>query len=205
MDSPHLVSLFSRCLPLLSFHIITMYSPRGWLKGFPRGGEQRGENGGRWQQRRVVLITPCVWTRKGGVEDLFQLINESPRLSLSLSASLSQTLPLEIICLGLTEPGLGTMTEIQLCSVKQSSTSNLCDQQSDLTHRLPVQSGWLCAAPFHHKIYHWIAGIDFQINCSVSSWNWKKWRKRWGLFYCEMNLRTLRSVPFLYLPSSWCV
>lgn len=70
--------------PPLSFHIITMYSPRGWLKGFLTGGEWRKENGGRWQQRRVVLITPCVWKRKGGVEDLFQLINGSLSLSLSL-------------------------------------------------------------------------------------------------------------------------
>lgn len=88
MDSPHLVSLFSLCLPLLSFHIITMYSLRGWLKGFSRGGEQRRENGGRWQQRRVVLITPCVWTPKGGVENLFQLINESPSLALCPSLRL---------------------------------------------------------------------------------------------------------------------
>lgn len=96
--------------------------------------------GGRWQQRRVVLITPCAWTRKGGVEDLFQLINGS--LSIPISPSLfSETLPLEIICLRLTLPGLGTMTEIQLRSVRQSFTLNLCGQQSDLAHRLPVQSG----------------------------------------------------------------
>lgn len=94
LSSPCLLFLPLSSSPFLSYH--NHVFPPGLIKRLSNRGEWRKENGGRWQQRRVVLITPCVWKGKGGVEDLFQLINGS------LSLSSSQTLPLEIICLGLT-------------------------------------------------------------------------------------------------------
>lgn len=111
MDSSHPVSFSSLFLPILFFHIISMYSPRGWLKGFLAGvqGEEM-QGGGLW--RRVVLITPYVWTGECGVEVLFQLINRDTVVlqclclsfflsrSFPVSSSLHPlTLPLEIMCL----------------------------------------------------------------------------------------------------------
>lgn len=72
-----------------------MYSPGGWLKGFlarVRGEERREKRRrgwGGWQWRRVVLITPYVWTGEGGVEVLFQLINRDTVLLCSVCVSLS--------------------------------------------------------------------------------------------------------------------
>lgn len=139
MDCSPLSPFPPSVFPSFFSHIISMYSPGGWLKGFlagVRGWGRRDEEGVGsgwgvlWQWRRVVPITPYVWTGEVGVEVLFQLINRDTVLcSLCLSVSLSfpvssslhpQTLPLEIMCLVLTQQGLGTMTEVQFCSVRPS-------------------------------------------------------------------------------------
>lgn len=80
LSSPCLLFLPLSSSPFLSY--LNHVFPPGLIKRLSNRGECRKENGGRWQQRRVVLITPCVWKRKGGVEDLFQLINGSLSLFL---------------------------------------------------------------------------------------------------------------------------
>lgn len=77
--------------------IISMYSLGCWLKGFLAGvrGKERRERrrgGELWQWRRVVLITPYVWTEEGGVEVLFQLINRDTVLLLCVCVSLCLSL-----------------------------------------------------------------------------------------------------------------
>ncbi len=96
MDSSHPVSFSSLCL-FLPYHIHVF--PRGLIKRLSSWGEGRREEreeerSGGWQWRRVVLITPYVWTGEGGVEVLFLLINRDTVLlrSLCLSVSLSFSL-----------------------------------------------------------------------------------------------------------------
>lgn len=134
MDSPYPLFHPLSSPPFLLYHIHTF--PWGLIKRLSGWGEGKREDlederGWLWQCRRVVLITPYVWTEEGGVEVPFQLINRDTMvllgvcallcvsLSFHVSYSLTpQTLPLEIMGLVLTLWGLGTMTEIQFCSVK---------------------------------------------------------------------------------------
>lgn len=106
--SPCLLFLSLSSHPFLPYHIHVF--PLGLIKRLSSWGAGRRDAGGQW--RRVVLITPYVWTGECGVEVLFQLINrdtvvlQSLCLSfvLSLSFPVSSPLhpltpPLEIMCL----------------------------------------------------------------------------------------------------------
>lgn len=128
-SSPRLpfLALSSPPFFFLPYHIHV--SPWGLIKRLSTWGEGRRWEEGGWQRRRVVLITPYVWTGEGGEEVLVQLIN-----SVLLCASLPlfpclvlpppQSLPLEIMCLVLTLRGRSTMTEIQFIFVRRVPRQN---------------------------------------------------------------------------------
>lgn len=158
--------------------IISMYSLVGWLKGFLAGRREEREEvrGELWQWRRVVLITPYVWTEEGGVEVFFQLINTdtilllcvcvSPSLSFShfpVSYSLHrQTVPLEIMCLVLTLSSgyydriTALLSEVEfhvktLWSIKRPESLSCCLTKLTVSYILSLA---VCCKK-NHLVYLW--------------------------------------------------